>query len=191
MRVTVYCASSNKVDKKYYNETHRLATSLIKNNCSVIYGGGANGLMGHLADTALDLGGNVVGIMPHFMTQVEWNHNNLTELILVDDMHRRKAIMLERAEAIVALAGGCGTLEELSEAITLKRLGKITCPIIIVNTDGFYNSLIDFLNKMIDENFLREEHREIWTVVDNADQVYNAICNAPKWQADAIKFAAV
>ncbi|HPV57420.1 MAG TPA: TIGR00730 family Rossman fold protein, partial [Tenuifilaceae bacterium] len=138
MKVCVYCASSNKVDEKYFKATEILAKNLAKNGITSVYGGGSNGLMGCLADTALHEGGKVIGILPHFMDKVEWGHKNLTELILVKDMHERKRLLIEGVDAVVALPGGCGTLEELMEVITLKRLGKFTKPIIILNTDGFY-----------------------------------------------------
>ncbi|KAB2870969.1 MAG: TIGR00730 family Rossman fold protein, partial [Bacteroidales bacterium] len=134
MKVCVYCASSNKVDEKYFKATEILAKNLAKNGITSVYGGGSNGLMGCLADTALQEGGKVIGILPHFMDKVEWGHKNLTELILVKDMHERKRLLIEGVDAVVALPGGCGTLEELMEVITLKRLGKFTKPIIILNT---------------------------------------------------------
>ena len=110
MKVCVYCASSNKVDEKYFKATEILAKNLAKNGITSVYGGGSNGLMGCLADTALQEGGKVIGILPHFMDKVEWGHKNLTELILVKDMHERKRLLIEGVDAVVALPGGCGTL---------------------------------------------------------------------------------
>jgi len=191
MKVCVYCASSNKVDKKYFKATEILAKNLAKNGITSVYGGGSNGLMGCLADTALQEGGKVIGILPHFMDKVEWGHKNLTELILVKDMHERKRLLIEGVDAVVALPGGCGTLEELMEVITLKRLGKFTKPIIILNTDGFYNHLKALLDKMVEERFMRTEHNDIWTFVDKPEDIIPAINNAPKWDSDAINFAAV
>lgn len=191
MKVCVYCASSNKVDEKYFKATQVLAKNLAKNGITSVYGGGSNGLMGCLADTALQEGGKVIGILPHFMDKVEWGHKNLTELILVKDMHERKRLLIEGVDAVVALPGGCGTLEELMEVITLKRLGKFTKPIIILNTDGFYNHLKSLLDKMVEERFMRTEHNDIWTFVDKPEDIIPAIHNAPKWDSDAINFAAV
>jgi len=190
-KVTVYCASSDKVDGKYFDLAGKLGETLAKNNITTVYGGSSMGLMAKLANTALENGGDVIGIMPRFMNEVEWSHQGLTELILVEDMRQRKEMLLEGVDALVALPGGCGTLEELSEAITLKRLGKFTKPIIIVNTDGFYNPLIELFDRMIQENFLREEHRNIWTVVNTAEEILDAIKTAPEWNEEAIKFAAV
>jgi hypothetical protein len=147
--------------------------------------------MGRIADTALLHKGKVIGVLPHFMDKVEWGHKNLTELILVKDMHERKRLLIEGVDAVVALPGGCGTLEELMEVITLKRLGKFTKPIVILNTDGFYDHLKALLDRMIEERFMRAEHNDIWTFVDKAEDIIPAIENAPKWDSDAINFAAV
>jgi len=191
MKVCVYCASSSKVDTKYFEATKVLAKELADQGITIVYGGGSYGLMGCLADTALENGGKVIGILPRFMEKVEWGHKNLTELILVKDMHERKKLLIQDVDAVVALPGGCGTLEELFEVITLKRLGKFTKPIVILNTDNFYYHLRMLLEKMIDERFMRKEHGEIWQFVDNPEEVIPAIENAPHWDADAINFAAV
>ncbi|MBC7124687.1 MAG: TIGR00730 family Rossman fold protein [Bacteroidales bacterium] len=191
MRVCVYCASSSKVDAKYFEATKALAKDLVAKNVTIVYGGGSHGLMGCIADTALEHGGKVIGVLPRFMEKVEWGHKNLTQLILVKDMHERKKLLIQDVDAVVALPGGCGTLEELMEVITLKRLGKFTKPIVILNTDNFYYHLKEMLQKMIDERFMRDEHNAIWQFVDNPEEVIPAILNAPHWDSDAIKFAAV
>lgn len=191
MRITVFCASSAKVAAKYFQHTEEAATHLVNNGYTIVYGGGSVGLMGCLADKALALNGDVIGILPHFMDQVEWGHKKLTRLVIVNDMHERKKKLIEDVDAVVALAGGTGTLEELAEVITLKRLGKFTKPIIILNTDGYYNPLIEMFEKMVDEKFLRPEHRQIWQVVDSPDQIVPAIKSAPPWDASAINMAAV
>lgn len=191
MRICVYCASSSKVDAKYFEATKWLAAEFARRGIDIVYGGGSFGLMGCLADVALAGGGRVVGVIPRFMQQVEWGHRGLTELILVDDMHARKKRMIEDVDAVVALAGGCGTLEELSEVITLKRLGKFTKPIVILNTCGFYDHLQALLENMIEQHFMRPEHRGIWTFVNQPSEVLPAIESAPEWGAGAIQFAAV
>ncbi len=136
-------------------------------------------------------GGEVTGIMPRFMTEVEWNHTGLTEMILVESMHERKEKMAHMADAVVALPGGCGTLEELLEVITWKRLGMFPKPIIICNTDGYFDPLIEMLNRSVDENFMREEHRLMWQVVDTPAQVIHALNNPVKWDENARNFAAL
>lgn len=147
--------------------------------------------MGCLADTALDLGGKVVGILPRFMDKVEWGHKGVTEMILVKDMRERKKLLIKNVDAVIALPGGCGTLEELMEVYTLKRLGKFTRPIVVLNTNNFYQHLELLLERMIAENFMRPEHRAIWQVVAEPEQIIPAIKSAPAWNKEAIRFAAV
>ncbi len=190
-KVCVYCASSDKVAQAYFDGATRLGTALAQQEITVVYGGGSAGLMGRLADAALAAGGAVVGIIPHFMKEVEWQHNGLTQLVLVNDMHERKRLFLEEVDAVVALPGGCGTFEELLEVITLKRLGVFLKPIIIVNQNGYYEPMVAMLEKAIEENFMGEQHRQIWSVVDDVDQVVQAIEEAPPWHADAINSAKV
>ena len=145
MKICVYCSSSSKIEKKYFDSTKELAKELIKENVEVVYGGGGGGLMGHLADVIIDNGGKITGISPKFMQDIEWTHKRLEKLELVDTMHERKSKFLENIDAVIALPGGCGTLDELIEAITLKRLGLFLKPIVIINTQGFYNPLIEML----------------------------------------------
>lgn len=191
MKVCVYCASSAKVAKKYFDATEILACEFVKNNIDVVYGGGSAGLMGKLADTIIEKGGNIKGIMPRFMNEVEWAHKRVTDFELTETMHERKAKFLVNIDGLVALPGGTGTLEELLEAITLKRLGLFTKPIIILNTDGFYNPLRQMFDKCIEENFMNPKHIKIWKFVNRPEEVIPAIMNAEPWDEDAIKYAAV
>jgi len=147
--------------------------------------------MGALAEGALAAGGKVTGVIPDFMKQLEWGHNNLSELVVVDDMRTRKHLMLSNSDAVVALPGGSGTLEELFEAITLKRLGIYIKPIILVNTRGFFNPLVALLQRCIEERFMGTRHAEMWTLVTEPEDVVPAILGAPQWDEDARKFAAV
>ncbi len=190
-KVSVFCASSHKVDQKYFDVTERLAKVLVENNITTVYGGGAIGLMGRLADTIMANKGRAIGIIPRFMMDVEWGHKNITELIEVKDMHERKKKLVEDIDAIIVLPGGSGTLEETLEVITLKRLGKFTKPIIFINTDGFYDSLLQLFDKMIEERFMREEHRNMWTSISKPEEIISAIKESPAWDESAIKIAAV
>jgi len=190
-KVCVFCASSKKVDTKYFNITKQVANEFVDNNITTVYGGGAVGLMGTLADTVIEKKGKIIGIIPEFMMNVEWGHKNIPDLIIVKDMHERKRKLIEDIDAVLILPGGSGTLEETMEVITLKRLGLFTKPIVFLNTDGFYDSLFELFEKMIDEKFMREEHRKIWTSVNTPDEIISAMENAPKWDSSAIKFAAV
>lgn len=191
MKICVFCASSAKVDPKYFNATEQLAKLLVGWGTSIVYGGGSVGLMGCLADTAMANGGEVIGILPRFMDKVEWGHKSISQMILVRDMRERKKLLIKNVDAVIALPGGCGTLEELMEVFTLKRLGKFTKPIIVLNTDGFYTHLELLIEKMINENFLRHEHRDIWRLVNTPEEVIPAIKSSPSWDSSAINFAVV
>ena len=189
--VCVYCASSTQVKPSYFEATDRLSKLLAAAKLSVVYGGGSMGLMGQLADSTLAAGGRITGVIPRFMCDVEWNHNGLTELLLVETMHERKEKMAMMADAVVALPGGCGTLEELLEVITWKRLGIFTKPIVIVNIEGYYDALITMLDRAVDERFMRNEHRQMWEVVETPEEVISAIYNSVNWDENARSFAAL
>ena len=189
--ICVYCASSSQVKEEYYSTAEKLGNLLVADEMRLVYGGGSRGLMGKIADTILEAGGKVTGIMPRFMTEVEWNHTGVTEMILVDSMHERKEKMAAMADAVVALPGGCGTMEELLEVITWKRLGIFSKPIIICNTEGYFDPLIEMLNRSVDENFMREEHRTMWQVASTPDEVMYALRNPVKWDENARNFAAL
>lgn len=189
MKVCVYCASSAKVHSDYFEATEKLALEFVKANMEVVYGGGAIGLMGKLADTILLKGGKIKGIMPRFMNEVEWAHKNVTDFEFTDTMHERKAKFLDGIDGLVTLPGGSGTLEELLEAITLKRLGQFTKPIVILNTKGFYDPLRDMLERCVDENFMHEKHLAMWSFVDQPHEVIDALITAATWDKSAIDFA--
>ena len=191
MRICVYCASSAKIDEIYFEATERLAKILVNSKVQVIYGGGGHGLMGKLADTVLAQGGQIKGIMPQFMNEVEWAHKKVTDFEFTNTMHERKAKFLENIDALIALPVGPGTLEELLEAITLKRLGQFTKPIIILNTNGYYDPLIQMLERCVEEKFLRPIHAEMWTFVNQPEEVMSAINQSMEWDENAISFAAV
>ncbi len=188
-KICVYCSSSAKIDKIYFDATEKLAELFVEQKIEVIFGGGAVGLMGKLADTVLQHGGNITGIIPKFMDKVEWSHKGVSNLVFTDTMHERKAKFLEKIDGVVALPGGTGTLEELLEAITLKRLGLFTKPIVILNTNNYYGPLIDMLSKCVAERFMHEKHLKMWTFVDGPHEVLAALKSAPAWGADAIEFA--
>jgi uncharacterized protein (TIGR00730 family) len=189
--VCVYCASSRACDEAFHDVARELGRLLAQAGCTVVYGGGRSGSMGALADAALAAGGRIVGVIPRFMVDLEWGHDDLTELHVVEDMRTRKHEMLTRASAVVALAGGTGTLEELFEAVTLKRLGLFLGPIVIVNTRGYYDALLAQLATAVAERFIDARHEAMWTVVASASDVLPAIESAAAWGADARDFAVV
>ena len=137
-RVCVYCASSRKCDPDYFEAARTLGRKLARRGLEVVYGGGRVGLMGALSEGALEEGGKVIGVIPGFMMEREWGHTGLTELHVVEDMHVRKSLMMQKSEAFVALPGGSGTFEELFEVLTWKRLGFVTGPVILANLKGIY-----------------------------------------------------
>ncbi|MCF8378849.1 MAG: TIGR00730 family Rossman fold protein [Bacteroidales bacterium] len=190
-RVAIFCASSPGVDDIYFDVAENLTRELINNDIAINYGGGGIGLMGKIADTALEMGGNIKGIIPVFMKEMEWAHKGVKDMILVRDMHERKYRLKKDIDAIITLPGGVGTMDELMEFISLKQLGQFTKPIIIVNTNGFYDPLFELLARMISQKFMRDSHSEIWTVVSDPSEVIDAIIESPPWDAEAIKFAAV
>jgi uncharacterized protein (TIGR00730 family) len=189
--VCVYCASSRTSHPDYRAAARRLGEVLAAQKLTVIYGGGAVGSMGALADGALAAGGRVIGILPRFMSDLEWGHKGLSELQLVEDMRTRKHLMLTQSQAAIALPGGSGTLEELLEAITLKRLGLYLNPIVLVNTRGFFTPLLRVLERAVEEHFMDPRHLQMWQVVEGADEVPGALLHAPGWSADSRSFAAV
>ena len=191
MRICVYCASSEQTDPAYRAAARQLGERLADAGCSVIYGGGSGGSMGALADGALARGGEVIGILPRFMADLEWGHAGLTRLELVEDMRERKHRLLTGSDAVVALPGGCGTLEELFEAITLKRLGLYFNPIILLDTLGFYAPLEVFLQQVIAARFMNPEHAAMWQRVATPEDVLPAIRATPRWREDARNYAVV
>jgi uncharacterized protein (TIGR00730 family) len=187
--VCVYCASSRACHPDYHVAARCLGELLADQGFTIVYGGGAVGSMGALADGALSRGGKVVGVLPRFMADLEWGHKRISEVRLVDDLHSRKRLMLSISQAVVALPGGSGTLDELLEAISLKRLGVYLGPIVMVNTRRFFDPLVDLLERAIAERFMSQQHQRMWQVVAAPEQVPEAFAAAPGWSADARGFA--
>ncbi len=190
-RVCIFCASSPGIDQEFFDAAEILARELVKNDIAINYGGGGVGLMGTIADVMLAEGGQVTGYIPHFMVEMEWAHTGVSDLVVVRDMHERKYLMRKDADAIIALPGGVGTLEELMEVISLKQLGQYTKPILILNTNHFYDPLLKLLQNMSEQKFMREIHKNLWQVVQSPDKVVSGILNSPAWDSAAIKYAAV
>jgi uncharacterized protein (TIGR00730 family) len=191
MNVCVFAASSSRIDEIYSNAASELGALLAGSRINIIYGGGGIGLMGKLADAALEKGGTITGVIPAFMKAEGWGHEKISEMIVTGDMGERKKWMFERGDAVVALPGGIGTLEELTEAITLKQLGLYKGPIIILNTSDFYRYLIDFLNHMISGHFLRLEHKDIWEIVNTPQEVLKALTSYKGWLEDPRRIARI
>lgn len=190
-RVTVYASSSNGLADAYYDAAARLGTVLAKAGLEIVYGGSGVGLMGAMADRALGEGGYVHGVIPGFLNTVEHGHGNLPRLDVVADMHERKQRMIEGSHAVISLPGGSGTLEELFEVITLKRLGRFLGPILLLNTNRYYERLDAFLRNAVQERFMSDRHLDMWSLVDGPEDVPGALHEAAEWNADARHFAAV
>jgi uncharacterized protein (TIGR00730 family) len=187
--VAVYCASSRQTDPVFPEAARRLGAQLARGGVGIVYGGGAVGSMGALADGALGAGGRVVGVLPRFMAELEWGHPRVSEMRQVESMHERKHAMIQGADAVVGLPGGCGTLEELLEAITWKRLGLYSGPIAILNLRGFFDPLLAMLERCIAERFMDERHAAMWVAVEQPEDVLPALLAAPAWDSDPRRFA--
>ena len=188
-RILVFCASSTSCEPHFHEAADVLGRAIARAGHTLVYGGGAKGSMGAVADGALAEGGHVVGIIPRFMRELEWAHTGIAELELVDDMQTRKRLMLETADAIVTLPGGSGTFEELFDAITSKRLGLFTHPIVILNQNGFYDPLFRLMESSVAERFMHEQHLDIWQSVAEVADVLPAIEAAEPWPENAVEFA--
>lgn len=147
--------------------------------------------MGRLADAVLENGGRITGVIPSFMKDEGWDHSAVSEMIITTDMGERKKRMFEMADAVVALPGGVGTLEELTEAMTLKQLGLYQGQIILLNTLHFYESLIDFLEHMVLGNFLRYEHKGMWEIAGSPEEVMDLLGKTEDWHQDPRSIARI
>jgi uncharacterized protein (TIGR00730 family) len=191
MRVCIFAASSSRIHSTYADAASKLGLLLARAGIEVVFGGGGIGLMGKLADTVIGNNGTITGVIPSFMKEQGWDHSDVSEMIITGDMAERKRQMFSMADAIVALPGGVGTLEELTEAITLKQLGLFKGKIIILNTREFYKSLIEFFDHMVDEYFLRPEHKAIWEIASTPDEVMTLLSGEDKWMNDPVKIAKI
>lgn len=189
--VCVYSASSTKINPVYFKAAEELGSLLAEHHIRLINGAGSIGLMCAVADAVLKNGGEVTGVIPRFMVEQNWHHTGLTELIEVESMHERKQKMANLSDGIVALPGGCGTLEELLEIITWKQLGLYLNPIVILNVNGFFDPLLEMLEKAIDENFMRQQHGDIWKVAQTPEEALRLLYETPVWDISIRKFAAI
>lgn len=160
-RIVVYCGSSAGHDPVYMEQATLLGAALAQKNLTLVYGGAKVGLMGAVADGVLNAGGKAIGVLPHFLQQKELAHAGLTELILVDTMHERKTKMNELCDGVIALPGGFGTMEELFEMLTWGQLGLHRKPIGLLNTNGFYDDLMNLARNMSEKGFLTAENRDM------------------------------
>ncbi len=170
-KVSVFCASSSKVHSKYLQAATELGHIFCDEDITLVYGGGSVGLMGAIADSMLDKGGEIIGVIPEFMKEVEWDHKRVEDMRTTENMATRKQTFWDLSDGLVALPGGVGTLEEIVEAISLLRLDRMSMPMIIVNIDGYFDPFIKMLNRCVDQKFMNESDRELWQIADNVSDV--------------------
>jgi uncharacterized protein (TIGR00730 family) len=190
-RVTVYASSSNALDESYYDAAARLGTILGRAGVDIVYGGGGVGLMREVADHAMQEGAHVHGVIPDFLNTVEHGHDRLSRLEVVRDMRERKHRMIADSDAVVTLPGGSGTFEELFEVLTLKRLGQFVGPVVLVNTNGYFDRFADLLRHAVAERFMAPLHLEMWSLVPAPEDVLQAMHETRPWSSEARRFAAV
>jgi uncharacterized protein (TIGR00730 family) len=187
--ICIFCGSRSGARPVYAEAARRLGTALVARGLDMIYGGGHVGLMGVAADAVLAAGGRAVGVIVQSLVERELAHRGLTELHVVETMHQRKALMAERADAFVALPGGYGTGDELFEILTWAQLGFHARPIGLLNTAGYFDALLVWLDHMVREDFLRPRHRELLLVAEDVDPLldrlreFKATPTEPKWTA--------
>lgn len=184
--IAVYCGSSSGYDADFMRLGFRLGGFLAKQNIRIIYGGARVGLMGALADGALEAGGKVIGVMPRFLDYKELVHQNLDELIWTEDMHERKHRMLSLADGVIALPGGFGTMEEMFEVLTWGQLGLHGKPVALLNHKGYYDHLLAFLDNSVKTGFLKQGNRDQLLVGNSPEEVLAAMTlyqapNITKW----------
>ena len=186
--VVVYSASSAAIDQVYVDAAVRLGELLATNHFTCINGGGNLGLMGAVINSVLQHKGQVKGVIPQFMVDSGWGHSNLTERIVTTSMHERKQKMADLSKAVIALPGGVGTLEELLEIITWKQLGLYNHPIVILNTNNYYSTLLAMFDNMIEQNFMHTRYRDMWVVVDTPEEAIAEISKETATFSHLLKF---
>ena len=178
--VCVYCGSSGNVRPAFRDISTDLGRLMAKENIRLVYGGGHVGLMGLVADSVMKNGGQVTGIIPHFLDELEVGHAGLTELIKTDNMHDRKMRMAELSDGFIVLPGGLGTLDETFEILTWKQLKLHDKPVVILNVDGYWDHLISLIHHQVEENFARQSHLNLFTVAGSAEEAIAQLrTNAP------------
>lgn len=186
--VCVFCGSSTGIRPEYADATRQLGTALAAKRLTLVYGAGNIGLMGVLADAALDAGGEVVGVIPQSLMARELGHPRLTELHIVETMHQRKALMADRSDAFIAMPGGYGTLDEMFEILTWAQLGIHAKPIGLMNVNGFFDPLLAWVRLACAEGFVRQQHVELLHVATEAEAMVEVVTR-PRAVAAVTKWA--
>jgi uncharacterized protein (TIGR00730 family) len=158
--ICVYCGSANQASREFFHAARQVGETLARRNLTLVYGGGRTGLMGAVADSVIDNGGQAIGVIVESMNTPELAHTRLTRLEVLATIHQRKARMYELADGYIALPGGYGTLDELFETLTWAQIGEHSKPVGLLNVNGYYDSLLAMLDRAVEENFLFPEHRQ-------------------------------
>ena len=174
-KIAVYCASADGKDTIYKQRAYQLGKAIANKGKAVVYGGAHVGLMGAVASGALDNGGKVYGVIPDFLKKKELEHKGITKTYVVETMHERKAMMCELSDAIIALPGGFGTMEELFEMITWGQLALHRKPIGLLNINGFYDILILFIDSMIEKGFVKKEYKDMLIIDSNIESLLSRL----------------
>ena len=181
----VYCASSDRLDPKYYAAAAELGRALVAHGWGLVYGGGKTGMMGAVARAVKQDGGRVVGVIPEFMKARELAYDGADELVTVITMRERKLLMETRADAFVAMPGGWGTLEEILEILTLRQLDVVKKPCVFLNQDGFYDPLLQIFERMLAEKFFKPSNMELFRVARTVPEVFDQIAAAAGAKAES------
>lgn len=189
--ICVYCASSTQIDEAYFRDATRLGELMAEKDITLVNGAGNMGLMGASADGCLSRGGKTLGVIPEFMIKEGWNHKGMTELVVTADMHERQATMAERSDAAIVLPGGCGTFAELFELITWKQLGLYLKPIILLNTNGYYDAMQEVLRQAVEQNFMRDVHANLWLMAETPEEAVRLALETPDWDPGIRRFAKI
>jgi uncharacterized protein (TIGR00730 family) len=174
-KICVFCGSSDSIDDAYLDAAWTLGEAVAARGLDLVFGGGGTGMMGSLADAALAGDARVIGILPRLFDTPALAHPNLTEMRIVDDMHNRKAIMMEAADAFLALPGGFGTFEELFEVLTWAQIGLHRKPVGVLNVNGYFEPLIGLIEHARDEGFIYEEHPDLLIIDDDVDRLLSRL----------------
>lgn len=185
-RACVYCGSSSGNDPSFTDVAITLGKSLVRHKLDLVYGGGSVGIMNVIAESVLNSGGDVIGVIPQSLMDREVGHDGLTELHVTSNMHERKSTMANLSDAFIALPGGLGTLEELFEVLTWSQLGFHRKPIGLLNTAGFYDSLLTFLEETVKAGFIKHEHLALLTVAKEPEELIEAIKTARPTEVDKL-----
>ncbi|MBD5242733.1 MAG: TIGR00730 family Rossman fold protein [Barnesiella sp.] len=172
--VCVYGASSAQIDPKYKEAAYEVGRLLASAGYTLVCGGGRSGIMAAAIEGALDGGGEAVGVLPAFMIEKQWQHPQLSRTVVTADMHERKSTMASMSGAVIAMPGGCGTLEELMEIITWRQLNLYHGRVVICNIGGYYDPLISMLDRTLEEGFMRPDHRMLWEIASTANEAVEA-----------------